>query len=87
MYTLVMSLNIDPQIEHDLAKLAGMKNISVNALLREFTAEQKRYWQERTEDAASLNAMENGEFIDQETMLAKMDTMIKRAQTLAKNER
>ncbi len=82
-----MSLNIDPQIEHDLVTLAGMKNISVNALLREFTDEQKRYWQERTEDAASLNAMENDEFIDQDTMGAKIDTMIEQAQTFTKRAR
>lgn len=81
-----MSLNIDPQIERDLSKLADMRNITVNALLRDFTAEQKRYWRERSEDADSLDAMQKGEFIDQGTMLSKMDGLIERAQTLSKDE-
>ena len=70
--------------ERDLAELAGMRKVTVNALLREFTADQKRYWQERAEDAEGVKAMQNGEFIDQETMLEKFDTMIGQTQELAK---
>ena len=56
-----MSLNIDPNIERDLTELAGLQNVSVNALLREFTAAQKRYWKERAEDMARLEyAKQNG---------------------------
>lgn len=81
-----MSLEIDPQIERDLSKLADLKNISVNTLLRDFTAEQKRYWEERTEDMDSLKLMQNGEFVDQDTMLSKFDSMIGQAKDLAKDE-
>jgi len=80
-----MSLNIDPTIERDLAELAGMKKVTVNALLREFTADQKRYWQERSEDADSIEAMHSGDFIDQETMLDKINAMIGQTQELAKD--
>ena len=34
-----MNIEIDPKIERDLTELAVLKNISVNALLREFTDE------------------------------------------------
>ncbi len=36
-----MSIDLDPKTEHDLSELAGLRNMSVNALLREFTLEQK----------------------------------------------
>ena len=75
-----MSIEIDPKIERDLTELAVLKNMSVNALLREFTAEQKRYWKERAEDQASLAAMENGDYISQDVMFSKMDKMIGQAQ-------
>ena len=58
-----MSIEIDPKTERDLTELAVLKNMSVHALLREFTADQKRYWKERAEDQASLEAMENGDYI------------------------
>ena len=80
-----MSIEIDPKIERDLTELAVLKNMSVNALLREFTIEQKRYWKERAEDQASLEAMENGDYISQDAMLSKMDKMIGQAQELAKD--
>ena len=80
-----MSIEIDPKIERDLTELAVLKNMSVNALLREFTAEQKRYWKERAEDQASLEAMENGDYISQDAMFSKMDTMIAQARKLAEN--
>ena len=80
-----MSIEIDPKIERDLTELAVLKNMSVNALLREFTADQKRYWKERAEDQASLDAMKNGDYISQDAMLSKMDDMIGQAQELAKD--
>ncbi len=70
-----MSLNIDPNIERDLTELAGLQNVSVNALLREFTAEQKRYWKERAEDMARLeNAKQNGG-VSQDEMKAHFDEL------------
>jgi len=80
-----MSIEIDPKIERDLTELAVLKNMSVNALLREFTIEQKRYWKERAEDQASLEAMENGDYISQDAMLSKMDKMIGQAKKLAED--
>ena len=80
-----MSIEIDPKIERDLTELAVLKNMSVNALLREFTAEQKRYWKERAEDQASLEAMENGDYISQDAMFSKMDKMIGQAKKLAED--
>tara|TARA_A100001391_G_C5042374_1_gene271264 strand:- start:868 stop:1116 length:249 start_codon:yes stop_codon:yes gene_type:complete len=80
-----MSIEIDPKVERDLTELAGIKNMSVNALLREFTADQKRYWKERAEDMASLEAMKNGDYISQDAMFSKMDKMIAQAQDLAKD--
>ena len=80
-----MSIEIDPKIERDLTELAVLKNMSVNALLREFTAGQKRYWKERAEDQASLEAMENGDYISQHAMFSKMDKMIAQARKLAEN--
>lgn len=80
-----MSIKIDPKIERDLSELAALKNMYVNALLREFTADQKRYWKERAEDQASLEAMENGDYISQDAMFSKMDDMIGQAQELAKD--
>jgi hypothetical protein len=80
-----MSIEIDPKVERDLTELAGIKNMSVNALLREFTTDQKRYWKERAEDMASLEAMKNGDYISQDAMFSKMDKMIEQAQDLAKD--
>jgi predicted transcriptional regulator len=80
-----MSIEIDPKIERDLTELAVLNNMSVNALLREFTIEQKRYWKERAEDQASLEAMENGDYISQDAMFSKMDKMIGQAQKLAED--
>ena len=80
-----MSTKIDPKIERDLTELAVLKNMSVNALLREFAADLKRYWKERAEDQASLEAMENGDYISQDAMFSKMDKMIGQAQELAKD--
>jgi predicted transcriptional regulator len=80
-----VSIEIDPKIERDLTELAFLKDKSVNALLREFTANQKRYWKERAEDQASLEAMENGDCISQDAMFSKMDKMIGQAQELAKD--
>ena len=70
-----MSLNIDPQIEHDLAELAGMKNISVNTLLREFTVDQKRYWKERAEDKARLEKLKKGGGIAHNDMMDWVDNL------------
>ena len=80
-----MSIEIDPKIERDLTELAVLKNMSVNALLREFTADQKRYWKEWAEDQASLEAMEKGDYISQDAMFSKIDKMIGQAQELAKD--
>ncbi|MCB1731572.1 MAG: hypothetical protein KDI21_13945 [Halieaceae bacterium] len=79
-----MSIEIDPKVERDLTELAGIKNMSVNALLREFTAEQKRYWKERREDMAAIEKFRaTGEGISQDEMFSKMDRMINEARTLA----
>lgn len=80
-----MSIEIDPKIERELTELAVLNNMSVNDLLREFTADQKRYWKERAEDQASLEAMENGDYISQDVMFSKADKMIEQAQELAKD--
>lgn len=80
-----MSIEIDPKIERELTELAVLNNMSVNDLLREFTADQKRYWKERAEDMASLKAMENGDYISQDAMFSKMDKMIEQAQDLAED--
>ena len=80
-----MSIEIDPKIERELTELAVLNNMSVNDLLREFTADQKRYWKERAEDQASLEAMENGDYISQDVMFSKADKMIEQAQKLAKD--
>ena len=80
-----MSIEIDPKIERELTELAVLNNMSVNDLLREFTADQKRYWKERAEDQASLEAMENGDYISQDVMFSKSDKMIEQAQELAKD--
>ena len=70
-----MSLDLDPSVEHDLSELAALKNVSVNALLREFTAEQKRYWKERAADEQRLADMREGGGVSQEDMSAHFDDL------------
>ena len=70
-----MSLNIDPNIERDLAELAGLKNVSVNALLREFTTEQKRYWKERAEDMTRLDNVKKNGGVSQDKMEAHFEDL------------
>ena len=70
-----MSLNIDPNIERDLTELAGLQNVSVNALLREFTAEQKRYWKERAEDMARLENVKQNGGVTQGEMKVRFDEL------------
>ncbi|MEC9356784.1 MAG: hypothetical protein VX836_02810 [Pseudomonadota bacterium] len=74
-----MTLNIDPSTERALIDLASQRDMSVNALLSEFAAEQKRYWQERAEDMAALDAMQRGDFVAQDEMMAKFDRLTQQA--------
>ncbi len=88
-----MKVDIDPQTESRLREIAACGNASPEALAAEILAAQiqdrgqARYWQERAEDMAALEAMKKGEYISQEEMFAKLDQMAIEARKLAENGR
>lgn len=72
-----MAMNIDPQVEQDLTKIAARHNMSVNTLLSKFTAKENKYWQEYEEDKATLEAMKKGDYIEHEDMMNWLDNLDK----------
>lgn len=63
-----MSIDIDRKTEQDLTELAALKNVSVNALLREFAQQEKQYLEERAGDAEALKTMQAGRSISHADM-------------------
>jgi predicted transcriptional regulator len=80
-----MTIELDPKTEQALKEAAAVRNVTVDALLQDFAAKEKRYWQERKEDLETLEAMKNGDFISQDEMFEKMDKMAADARDLSRN--
>lgn len=65
-----MSMNIDPNVEKDLADLAVFRGITVSDMLAEYTAKEKEYWYQRSEDLKALESPKNGHSISHDEMKA-----------------
>ena len=69
VYSESMSLDIDPKVERDLTKLADMQNVTVNVLLREFTAKQRKYLEGLNQDMQRLEEMKKDGGIPHDEMI------------------
>ncbi len=82
-----MKLDIDDKTTRQLLDLAAVCGTAPEKLAADMlstaTTRDARYWRERAEDMAAVEAMKNGDFISQDEMFAKMDRLAEQARKLA----
>ena len=79
-----MKIELDQETADALEEIAALNNMEPQTVIAQSMQNPAtvRYWRERAEDKASLEAMENGDFLSQEEMESKMDALIKKARDL-----
>lgn len=86
-----MKIDIDPQTAERLKALEAINGTPPEELITQIVStsvtKDARYWKEYEEDKATLEAMQNGEFITHEDMMIKLDRLAEEARELvAKDE-
>ena len=74
-----MKVEIDQKTANAINEYAALNGMQPESIIAESiqNPETARYWRERAEDTAALEAMKNGDYISKEDMEAKMNNMIK----------
>ncbi|MEM9469444.1 MAG: hypothetical protein AAF988_04715 [Pseudomonadota bacterium] len=80
-----MNIDIDSGTAEKLKTVAAMQETTVEELLRAYADEQEKYLRELKEDMNTLESMKQGDFISQDDMFKKMDTLREQAKALASN--
>ena len=70
-----MKIDIDAKTQQALTEIAALRNISVDDLLSEFAAKEKRYWEERAEDLARLETMKQRGGITHNDMMTWLEDL------------
>ncbi len=81
-----MDIELTKENKESLAAIAALKDMSPERLATRMLEEQIQFEKEKAEDAATLEAMKNGDFITQDEMFSKMDRLAAQAKELSQNE-